>query len=298
MVDWLPPEGKKRFEALQEVRDQSEAKLRALMPRRAKIDGELNDLNAVRRRLPEDYPAPRRLELDKRISVLEFEVEEWEREYKKRQERHFADSQIVIHAREFAETLPPHEELADHYNAPSLGHRGDVANVRHEIDQLKRAILSLRNAPPPVAELAQAAAEQIRGMAFKGAPRIDMRGGKLSISFDGLDMATPLGLLQFAAWFDAQKLAERLVAEMTPLMRNGNGGLYQKLTGDVTKLSAAERKQKLAELEDRLLGHERWEEELILTARRDDQDIARRWDCDPRAVLGVSVKARAERAVA
>ena len=59
-------------------------------------------------------------------------------------------------------------------------------------------------------------------------------------------------------------------------------------------MPASERIKRVAELEARLLELERSEEAMIVAAAAAGQDILRRVDADPRALLNVVVRARAQ----
>ncbi|RAI32420.1 hypothetical protein CH338_24170, partial [Rhodoplanes elegans] len=135
----------------------------------------------------------------------------------------------------------------------------------------------------PKDELRRLVAEHVAQLAAAGRPLVSTRphlGGPVvsyRVGHSNIAGLTPLEAAQMLAWFDADRLAERLMAEVDAL------------PDEPGALAPDERSQRLAAARARLLELERTEVALVEAA----PGAFMRRDTDPLAVLGLQVAGEA-----
>jgi hypothetical protein len=178
--------------------------------------------------------------------------------------------------------LPPTAELVEFPMAETCAEAGEVANLRHEIDQLKRQINEMATAPS--ADLREQVHDYVRQLGARHAPDISVAGSSFRVSWDAIDvLGNPRSIAGMMAWLFPAAMADRLDEIMSDMV---NGGARK-------AVSAQERADRLADLRQKLLNCERVEENLVATLLRHGYDVMRRIDADPQAVLMVEVKSAA-----
>jgi hypothetical protein len=178
---------------------------------------------------------------------------------------------------------PMVEPLAPAALEAALGSlRGRIGELRMEQHRVSAAGLP----KPDLKKLARAYAADL---AAKGAPKIELIKGQFLAEFHDrrLDVelvALPNLLAKTLAWADPDRFAQRLEDEIDAM------------PDAPLALSKTAQAKRLAELSDELDGLERKEEALVASAALAGQDILRRADASPAAVLGVRIAKRAAKA--
>lgn len=140
-----------------------------------------------------------------------------------------------------------------------------------------------RAAPQPKAAQKALAKAFVKDLAAKGRPKIQVDNrGQFAATFHDPKAdfdwgATPLFIAQALAWLDEEGMVKRLEAEID-LMPDAPLALSKTAQG-----------KRLSELTAELDGLERREEALVASAALAGQDVLRRPDASPSAVLGVKV---------
>jgi len=147
-----------------------------------------------------------------------------------------------------------------------------VQRVREQIAALTSEKQKVIRASPPRDILHAMVREYVLTLAQQARPSIsyDDRGVRVNFA-DHL----PVAML---AWVDPDRLIKRLCAEIDALPKTE------------LSLNLLQKNERLAEIKAKLFGLERQEEALIDLASEDGQEIARRPNADPTAVLGVIIK--------
>jgi hypothetical protein len=156
-----------------------------------------------------------------------------------------------------------------------------LARIRAEIDSTRLVLRNVEAAPLPKADLKAKAREQVEALAAKGKPTLNTDRGTLTIAFTdpnsfGPSPQAPAALL---AWLHADTMVARLEVEIDALPE------------PALAISALEKQRRIADLMGSIEVLERTEEALIARAAIDGVEVLRRRNADPRAVLGVMVKA-------
>jgi hypothetical protein len=194
--------------------------------------------------------------------------------------------QLVSRLGGWLRELSPNAELIDARPAKLATQKGEtiaqaVDRIRQAIEAHKAELIRVKLAKPPVAELKERARDYVRGLARLGKPSI-VAGydDKFKVTFaTGAD--TPMmNVAHMLAWYDEKAFAQRLEAEIDQMPK------------PTLTLTATERSERWATLQSELSALERSEERLIESAADDGQEIPRRTDADPQAVLCVAQKTK------
>ncbi len=194
--------------------------------------------------------------------------------------------------RVWAEGQPPHVVLEP---APVAVEPPEGEPLPAVIDRIRATLTAtvtelraVERAPLPVADLKAAMRQQVAALADRGRPSINIERGALEINFrrqqSTIPGTTPDDVAASLAWLDADLLIARLDAEIDALPT------------PPLALSAADKANRRAALTARIDTLERQEEALIEMALASGQDVVRRANASPAAVLGVRARARAGRA--
>jgi hypothetical protein len=208
--------------------------------------------------------------------------------------RHAALNLLINGIRQFLSQLPPDAVLEDAVESPTVeplvpeALQAALAKLRTAIGEQKAELQRVSAAPLPKADLKRLARAHAAELVRKSAPRIDMVKGRFDAKFldpraDFEWRETPAFVAGMLAWLDPEGFTQRLEAEIDALP-------------DVFSLSSSAKEKRLAEIaaaRDRL---EREEEALVASAALAGQDVLRRADASPAAVLGVRIAKRAAKA--
>jgi hypothetical protein len=200
-------------------------------------------------------------------------------------ERHAELSALVSGARQWLRELPPNAALEAAPPRPVETVTGEslkeaLAARRRRIRELRLDLRRVSLAPPPKADQKRQARGFVKGLAERGRPKLKIDRGQFEADFSDpmADFGVTAGFVASAlAWLDPEALAKRLEAEIdaqpeAPL-----------------SLTESARAKRMAELGGEIDKLEREEEALIAAAAEQGQDVLRRADADPAAVLGVVV---------
>lgn len=152
---------------------------------------------------------------------------------------------------------------------------GAVERVRGELYAKQGELAATRQAPLPRDELMALARTTVNDLAFNGQPLVVTAGGTFKVQWDRISVPG------YPAASD--NYVPRLFATLFP------EEIYQLLVNqipDVRGLSAAERREREAELERQILQLEHEEESLVVQAQAKGLDVARRRDASAYALLG------------
>jgi hypothetical protein len=210
------------------------------------------------------------------------------------QERH-AQRHNEIHAlcsriRQFLNSLPANVtfEPADPVNA--MPRKGEtlaqaIERLRSEIADTHNHLDVVKGAPLPVADIKALCRARVKAMAARPRVWVGARG-EFAMSFVDAQRIDTLASLDdiaaMLAFADPESFSKRLEDEI------------DRQLGDQTlaTMPKGERERRTAELAEQLLELERQEEALIDSAQAQGQDIPRRENADPRAVLQITVAAK------
>ena len=199
------------------------------------------------------------------------------------QRRHQELSNNVMRVRRFIMELPANVELEDAPPDKAQPRKGEslsdaIRRVRLEISSVQSDVRKLYQAGPRAADLKRAAQNYVQGLAATGRPKITATHEKFEIEFSTGQFTLAPNMRAILAWLDPAALLGRLEDEIDALP-----------TPALT-VSLKEKNERLAVAKSKLLVLEREEEALIEAASDDGENIVRRYDADPQAILGVAVK--------
>jgi hypothetical protein len=165
---------------------------------------------------------------------------------------------------------------------------GDAINrVRTEIGLARNQLRSVNLAALPKSLLKARAKTYVRELADRGRPRVSGDRGEFTIAFpqaETFSISNLDRLIALLAWLNPDGMTKRIEAEIDALPKAE------------TALSPTERNERAASLIAEIESLEHQEEALIGMALAQGRDVMRRTDADPRAILGVAVKAKRIRA--
>lgn len=205
--------------------------------------------------------------------------------------RHGQLTALVSTIEHWLQTLPPNAafDLAKPVTVKRLKDETlsqAITRTRDEIAALRQHLQAVKSAPLPKSDLKAEARVYIDGLAQLGRPKISGNGSKLSIAFPDTGNFGPLtikAVTQMQAWLHGNLMIEAIEKEIDALPE-------PKLA-----LSVKEKETRVRELKANLDGIERAEEALIEQAIAAGQDVLRRTDASPLAVLGLKFKNKVER---
>lgn len=155
-----------------------------------------------------------------------------------------------------------------------------INRVRAEIRSVQGDVRKLYHASPRAADLKRAAKHYVAGLAETGRPKITGTHDKFEITFDSGSFAGLPNMRAILAWFDPAALLKRLEDEIDAMPE------------PTVAISLKEKNERLTVAKEKLLTLERREEILIEAAYDDGEQIVRRYDADPQAILQVQIKRR------
>lgn len=199
------------------------------------------------------------------------------------QRRHTDLANSVMRLRRFFMELPASIDLEDAPREKVQLHKGEslsdaIKRVRLEISAAQSDLRKLSQAGPRAADLKRAARNYVMRLAETGRPKITATHEKFEIEFQTGGFTLAPNVRAIFSWLDPNALIKRLEDEIDALP-------VPALT-----LSLKEKNERLAVAKTKVLILEREEEALIEAASADGQQIVRRYDADPQAILGVQIK--------
>lgn len=220
---------------------------------------------------------------DRSRTEVEEEIARLEAIKAKQHQRHQELGTANNNIRRFLLQLPPHTALEDISRQKVRPNKGEsrfdaVNRIREDVRIAKSDVRKLHHAGPRAADLKRAAKNYVSGLANAGRPTITGTYEKFDLTFDSGNSVTGPSIRSILAWLAPDVLLKRLEDEIDarPV--------------PTLALSLRERNERLAVAEEKLLDFEREEEALIEAAYDEGEQITRRYDADPRAVLGVQIK--------
>lgn len=199
------------------------------------------------------------------------------------QRRHTELANGVMRIRRFLMELPANVELEDAPRDKVQPRKGEslsdaIKRVQQEIRDAQSDVRKLYQAGPRAADLKRAARAYVRGLAETGRPKITGTHEKFEIEFQTGQFTLAPNMRAILAWLDPVALTKRLEDEIDAM------------PVPALALSSKEKNERLGVAKAKLLVLEREEEALIEAAYDDGQQIVRRYDADPAAILGVQIK--------
>jgi hypothetical protein len=161
-----------------------------------------------------------------------------------------------------------------------------IAKVRSEIFALSQQLAKVRAAPLPTADQIKLAEEYVARRGAVTGPRIGVVRDQLQLQWHDDVIASRQDLIGTLCWLAPASVLSALKREI------------EAAGAPVNAMPAAERINRISELEAQLLALERREEVLISCAAVDGTEVLRRPDANPMAVLGVVIVRSAQEAAA
>jgi hypothetical protein len=196
-----------------------------------------------------------------------------ERELKAARQRADKAMHVASACKSFIDLLPPETKLEPvevKLNGASLG------SVREQLSRLQQQRRALINAAPSPSELSGEVKRWVEELAAQGKPSRLLTDNSFSPRWGGSAMTGPSvrpgDVLAFLAWYDGDRLAERMAREL------------ELQASDLQKLSRNERERRLVAIEHQIDELRYGEEQLL-------DGTERASDAPPAAVLGVKVVA-------
>jgi hypothetical protein len=264
--------------------------IRAKLRLQAMIDSEgmaRDTVSSITRRLSElnhaMQSAPR-----SEIANMEHEVVRQREKLDTAQRKYKAAADLNAQIKHWLPCLPANASLEDSKLkvklAPNEALSTAIEKIRGRIAAIRKERVRVQQAPPPKSDLKLKAREYVEAMIAKGRPTIvATHEAPFAVTFGAMVAGAWTAQQDIAAamcWLDPAAFAKRLNAEIDAMPQNE------------FSLSHRERMQRLRLAERDLFELERSEELLILQGEEDGPIIARRFDADPAAILGVVIVKR------
>lgn len=211
------------------------------------------------------------------------EIQRLEGIKEQQQRRHLELANINMKVRRFLMQLPPHAVLEDALREKARPRKGEspldaINRIREEVRAAQSEVRKLYQAGPRVADLKRAAKRYVDELAAR--PTITATHEKFDLTFDNGSSAAGPNIRAILAWVYPEALLKRLEDEIDAM------------PVPELALSLKEKNERLAVAKEKLLALEYSEEILIESAYDDGEQIVRRFDADPQAILGVQIKRR------
>jgi len=166
-------------------------------------------------------------------------------------------------------------------------HRDAVDRIRDEIAGALKERLNVQQAGLPLEEMRAQVRKWVSEQARKGRPRVVASHDGFRVEFDDGRGFVPGGDWgAVLCWLHEEHMTDELDA------------IIEAMPAPSLALTPSEKAERLAAVKAKLLELERQEEAVIDAAEKDGQDIPRRPNADPAAILGVVIVARKVEAVA
>lgn len=159
-----------------------------------------------------------------------------------------------------------------------------VIRLRDEIAALRVELHRIRNAAPTPAEVRRMIRKHVLDLINQARPSLKIDHDGVEARFESNGFTPKVNIRAVIAWtIGEDAMVEKLVDE------------YKRLPKPALELTRSEKAEKEAAIRDQMDTLARMEEQLIVTAAEDGQEILRRHDADPAVVLGIvqTVKAKA-----
>jgi hypothetical protein len=209
------------------------------------------------------------------VAVLQQDLDRQRSRQVEAQHSFLALSRMHTAIRTWIAQLPPSIQLEDveegfaDLESGELYHDA-VVRVRCVIEDLGKERSAIRRAVETVDEICARADAHVDAIATRGRPALDGRGVG--------DQAAAL-----LVWLFSDQIKKRMRGELEARRKSEPGLLV---------LSAAEREQRLASIDQLILAKEREEEWIVREAEEQDTIILRREKASPLAILGLQVAKR------
>jgi hypothetical protein len=300
-LDLLPPVARKKYRRLeQQIRDAA-ALQESILAQERNLEDRYHSLMR-RLKIADPKHEPDRVALiEAELSEVSDELERLRGERSKRNAVRASAEQILTRLRGFLAGDNIFRDapygVRPYSGAPARLNNGEsleaaLDRVRSAISRTQGEQAVVRAAPPSRDEVAAQLTAQINKMAAEGAPKISLDGGKVSIAWPDVQLYAVPGSGLSAPSGSASKLIcflfnEMMIKQVTASVANIEGGL-----------SAAERAQRIAELDARVSRLEHEDEQLVEQALARGLEIHRRVDAHPFALLSIEAITEADAAVA
>jgi hypothetical protein len=152
-----------------------------------------------------------------------------------------------------------------------------IERIRAEIVKEKHELMRCERAELPIADRKKAARAYVNELVAKGAPQIVADHDKFAVNFLSDPYALKVNLVAMLAWFDPERLRDRLIAQIDAMPKPS------------FSLSKEDKKSRVREIKANIDALEREEEALIDKAEDEGFEIDRRFDASPAVVLGIVV---------
>lgn len=160
-----------------------------------------------------------------------------------------------------------------------------INRVRDDIAKTLKERLDVQQAGLPLEEMKAQVRKFVSEQARKGRPRVLASHDGFQVQFDDGRGFTPGGDWgAILCWLVEERMTEELDA------------IIEAMPAPALALTPSEKAERLSTIKGKLLELERQEEAIIEAAENDGQDIPRRPNADPRAILGVTIVNRREAA--
>jgi hypothetical protein len=162
-----------------------------------------------------------------------------------------------------------------------------ILRTRREIANLKSERNALRVAPPTAAEIRAAIIAEVDAAAARGAPRVTVENGKVSVRFaDQVEFANPGAPLSAPSGSASAQLCwlhrDQIIARLSAGLDDAAEGVSQQ-----------QRDGRSREIEQQIFDLETEEECLIVEAVKEGLEVHRRHDANPLCWLGLEVEQQA-----
>ena len=188
-------------------------------------------------------------------------------------------SQLLAGLEHWLQNLPRNvvlEDIKKHSKPKFKGSAVEaVEAIRDKLKTLRKDISAVQRATPTAEEMKAAVRATVQANGDRARPKITATEHKFDVTFGTLDFSTrAITPFEIECWLHPDDVVAKLDAEIDALPVSP------------LALSAADKAARLEELSAAMLSLERDEEALIAGSA---QEIARRPQADPRAVLGVII---------
>jgi hypothetical protein len=224
--------------------------------------------------------AKARAPVEQRAQALEQELERTKSDISARNKRYQNDAQVLAQIRGFLQQQEQQPRDASLEPCPVVVPDGsNLVGVRAGISDAQAKIKALQRVGPQFEEMRAELHAYVQALIEKGRPLLEIRGGQLHVNFKRHRLHEPAPPAEATfAWLYPGAFMERLEEQLAEL---------PELQGET--ITRAERERLLKEHRAEILRLERIEEALVTQAISNGQDVLRRPDANPLAILGCEV---------
>jgi len=225
------------------------------------------------------------------VDKLHAEMERLERVRTDQNARYSVLAGLATALTAWHRSVSPHVEIVMAKPVVAKTARGEtiadaVERIRSEIKGRRSKLNEIRNAPRPKSALKAMAKGYVAELAKLGSPRVTTARGTFDVSFasEAAYGFGPRRVSELLAWLDPERFEKRIVEEIAAMPE------------PTLVLTDDEKAKMVAETSEELDRLERVEEALIEQAHAQGQEILRRDNASPLAVLGVRLRRSNEEA--